>query len=318
MSSDHLQRVLSDRGVASRRACERLIRDGRVTVDGVVLADPAAMVDPRSHHIRVDGEALPPAPKPAWLVLHKAKGCLTTRDDPEQRKTIWDDLPPLPSNVEAVGRLDFHTEGVLLLTNDGELAYRLTHPSYGVPKTYLVKVSGTPELRKLKQIAKGVELEDGPTGPALVRMVDARGPSSWLLIMIAEGRNRVVRRLIDHIGHRTLKLRRIGFGGITLRGLGPGEVREITPGELEHLRRLTREPGPARLESSPDIELAISEALHLATPPEPRREPREPGQDAPPRKKGWARPKGGAVKPGWRKKAARMRRGVTVEHRGRD
>lgn len=318
MSTLNLHRLLAERGVASRRGSERLVKDGRVTVDLDVVTDPTVIVDPKEQEIRVDGEPLPPAPRPAWLVLHKPKGTLTTREDPEGRATIWQSLPDLPANVEAVGRLDFHTEGVLILTNDGELAFRLTHPSYGIAKTYLVKVSGTPEPRKLRELSRGVKLEDGPTGPAEIRMVDPRGPSSWLLVTIAEGRNRIVRRMIDHIGHRVLKLKRVAFGGITLRGLEPGEARVLTEGEVDHLRHLVREPGPARLETNDTVEAAVAEALRLPTPPTRAPHSQRPdAEDKPGRKSGWAKPKGAAVKPGWRKRARAAREGVKVD-RSRD
>lgn len=314
MNQLNLHRLIADRGVASRRGSERLVKDGRVTVNNAVVVDPTRLVDPATEDVRIDGERLPAPPRPIWLVLHKPKGTLTTREDPEGRPTIWSTLPELPANVEAVGRLDFHTEGVLILTNDGELAFRLTHPSYGVAKTYLVKVSGTPEPRKLRELSRGVKLEDGPTGPADVRMVDPRGPSSWILVTLAEGRNRVVRRLVDHIGHRVLKLKRVAFGGITLRGLEPGEARVLTLGEVDHLRRLVKDAGPARLEGSDEIEAAVAEALRLPTPPPRGPQSERPDAEVRPRRKGgWAKPKGQAVKPGWRKRAKAAREGVKVD-----
>ncbi len=291
--SEHLVKLLAERGVESRRGSERLIRAGEVTVDGEMVTDPGVRVDPRSQDIRVGGQKLPPRPRPAHLVLHKPKGVMTTRSDPEGRRTVFELLDgPIPG-LSAVGRLDYGTEGVLLLTNDGELGYRLTHPSYGVTKSYLAKVSGTPEGRKLSRLARGVKLDDGPTGAAIVELVSSAGPSSWLLITVQEGRNRVVRRMLDHIGHRVLKLKRVGFGGITLRGLQQGETRELSPGELDHLRRLVKAPGSARLEVSRQVREAVAETLGLPPPaPAENAGPRHRDEQGRPyRKKGWARPK---------------------------
>ena len=291
--SEHLVKLLAERGIESRRGSERLIRNGDVTVDGEVVTEPGTLVDPRSQDVRIDGRRLPPKPRPVHIVLHKPKGVMTTRDDPEGRKTVFDLLDGAPAGLSAVGRLDYGTEGVLLLTNDGELGYRLTHPSYGVPKSYLAKVSGTPEARKLTRLARGVQLDDGPTNPAIVELVSSAGPSSWILITVQEGRNRIVRRMLDHIGHRVLKLKRVGFGGITLRNLGLGETRNLTVGELEHLRRLVKEPGEARLEVTRQVRIAIAEALRLPPPaPDENAGPRHRDEQGRPyRKKGWARPK---------------------------
>jgi 23S rRNA pseudouridine2605 synthase len=306
MSADHLVKILAERGVASRRASERLIREGHVQVDGHSVTEPGTTVDAAEQLILVDGHRLPPPPAPLYFLLHKPKGVITTREDPEGRKTVFDLLPEAPPSLASVGRLDYGTEGVLLLTNDGELAHRLTHPSYGVPKTYVVKVKGSPDSRKLQRIARGVTLDDGPTRPALVTMIRGAGPSSWLLVTITEGRNRIVRRLMDHIGHETLKLKRVAFGGITLRGLEPGQIRELTRGELLHLRRLVAKPGKAELKLSWDVKRAVAETLGLPLPsrddqqaPRPRDE-----EGRPYRPKGWARPKAKKPKPLGRKKAA--------------
>ncbi len=293
MPAEHLVKILAERGVASRRGAEKLIRKGEVTVDGVVQTDPGAQYDPEDVLIVTAGEPLPQKPEQAFFVAHKPKGVITSRSDPQERRTVYELLPEdAPGSIQAVGRLDFNTEGVLLLTNDGELAYRLTHPSYGIQKSYLVKVSGTPEERKLHALQKGVNLEDGRTAPAIVEMVRSSGPSSWLLITITEGRNRIVRRMIDHIGHRTLKLKRVGFGGLTLRGLDVGKVRPLTPGELDHLRRQVRKPGGGKLKVSFEVRKAVAEALRLPAPPRKSRPSRGLDEEGRPyRKKGWARPK---------------------------
>jgi pseudouridine synthase len=293
MKPDHLVKVLAERGVASRRGSEKLVHDGLVTVDGAVAQDPGAVVDPRAQRILIDGKPLPPPPKPLYLVLHKPAGVLTSRNDPEGRKTVYDLLPELEAGAEAVGRLDYGSEGVLLFTNDGELAYRLTHPSHGVPKTYLAKVSGTPDERKLARLRHGMTLDDGPTGPSHVVVLRTTGPSTWLMVTIREGRNRIVRRLMDQIGHKVLKLKRIAFGGIALRGLLPGQARPLRPNEVAYLRRLVADGRAERsLEPSWSVRAAAAEALHEPLPERHRERAVSRDEEGRPyRKKGWARPK---------------------------
>lgn len=293
MSADHLVKILADRGIASRRGSERLIRDGAVTVDGAEVREPGALIDPDAQEVKVQGRRLPPPPKRVHLVLHKPRGVVTTADDPEGRRTVFDLIPRAVPGLAAVGRLDYGSEGVLLLTNDGELAYRLTHPAYGVSKSYLAKVSGTPDGKKLARLARGVTLDDGPTGPAGVELVSTSGPSAWVLVTVHQGRNRVVRRMLEHVGHPVLKLKRVGFAGITLRGLEPGQSRELTAGELEYLRRKVRSPGKGDLDVSRPVREAVAEALRLPPPPPDERSgPRHLDEEGRPyRKKGWARPR---------------------------
>ncbi|MEE2828406.1 MAG: pseudouridine synthase [Myxococcota bacterium] len=309
MKPDHLVKILAERGVSSRRGSERMIRDGLVSVDGTVVTEPGLKVDPRAQKILVEDKPLPGRPRRVYMVIHKPKGVINSRLDPEGRRTVYELLDGLPPGVETVGRLDYGSEGVLLMTNDGEMSYRLTHPSYGVTKSYLVKVSGTPDERKLALLARGVHLDDGPTSPARVEMISSVGPSTWLLLTIHEGRNRIVRRLISHVGHRVLKLKRVGFGGITLRGLKVGESRSLTAGELAHLRRLVKEPGPPVLKVSHAVRKGVADALGLAQPPKQERvRPKARDEEGRPyRKKGWARP--GAKKS--TRSGGRSRRGAS-------
>ncbi len=311
MKADHLVKILAERGVASRRGSEKLVRSGDVTVDGFVVAEPGALVDPGTQTILIGGERLPARPKSTYLILHKPKAVITSRVDPEERRTVHQLLGDAHPSVESVGRLDYWTEGLLLMTNDGELAYRLTHPSYQVPKSYLVKITGTPQPRKLKELERGVDLEDGKTGPASVEIVRTVGPSSWLLVTLCEGRNRVVRRMMEDIGHRVLKLKRVGFGGIPLKNLGVGEIRELSRGEIDHLKRLVAKPtNKPRLTVPFQVREAVADALHLPKPERPQREDRVKHRDSegrPFRKAGWARPKPkrGRPSPGGRKAGGR-------------
>jgi len=301
MSSDHLVKILAERGIASRRASEKIIRAGQVTVDGKVVVEPGSVVDPRAQDIRVDGKILPVKPAPRHVVLQKPTGVITSRSDPDGRRTVFNLLEEDDPSLAAVGRLDYGTEGVLLLTNDGELAYRLTHPSYGVPKSYLAKVSGTPDERKMSRLVRGVELEDGPSGPCLAEIVRSTGPATWILLTTRGGRNRIVRRMFESIGHRVLKLKRVGFGGITLRGLGIGDVRPMTHGELEHLRRLVASKGKGKLWVSREVRVSVSEQLRIPLPPPDEVKSRD-EEGRPFRKKGWARPKAKKQKHGVHKK----------------
>jgi 23S rRNA pseudouridine2605 synthase len=235
-----LARYLAHAGVASRRAAEALIADGHVTVAGAVVTDPARDVDDDSG-VAVDGRPLAGPEERVSYALHKPVGVVSTARDTHGRKTVLDVLGVSSRSGAAgprlypVGRLDVDSSGLILLTNDGDLANRLTHPRYEVPKTYAVRVAAAP-LREsaLRALRTGVELDDGPTAPAKVRLI---APDT-LEITIHEGRNRQVRRMCDAVGHRALELQRIGFGPLRLDGLEQGRHRRLTTTEVERLRRL--------------------------------------------------------------------------------
>ncbi|HET9476454.1 MAG TPA: pseudouridine synthase [Dehalococcoidia bacterium] len=233
-----LAKLLAQRGVAARRKAEELIAEGAVTVNGQV-AEVVTFVDPNRDVVLVRGKPLPGAAAKAYYALYKPAGYLTSRGGLRGRKSIFGLCGGLPVRVEPVGRLDYDTEGVLLLTNDGHMAHALTHPSAGVPKRYAVQVQGMPDRAALQAIAKGVALEDGVTAPARARIVgtDQRG-NAKVDITVTEGRNRLVRRMLLAVGHPVLALRRESFAGITLRSMKRGEVRELTTAEVERLRGL--------------------------------------------------------------------------------
>ena len=223
-----LAKYLAHCGVASRRASETLVAAGRVTVGGRTVTDPARDVD-ESCGVAVDGDAVAPEPREVWIV-HKPAGVTSTAREPGQRRAVVD-LVASSGRLYPVGRLDADSTGLILLTNDGELANRLTHPRYEVPRTYRAVLRRAPSDFDLRRLREGVELEDGRTAPALVRR---RRPRE-IEITIREGRNRQVRRMAEAIGNEVDSLERIGFGSIRLGGLRAGEARQLGPNEVERL-----------------------------------------------------------------------------------
>ncbi|MFP5326906.1 MAG: pseudouridine synthase [Acidimicrobiia bacterium] len=240
MEGDRLQKVLARTGIGSRRVCEEMISEGRVRVNGDV-AILGRRVLPDSDHIEVDGVPISIKPGLVYYLLNKPQGVVTTASDPQGRRTVVE-LVPADPRVFPVGRLDSDTEGLLLMTNDGELAHRLTHPSFGVEKEYLAEVQGTPSAGDLRRLREGVNLEDGRTSPARVSTL---GPN-LLKITIHEGRNRQVRRMCETVGHPVVRLVRTRIGPVAERSLKPGQWRELTSKEVRALERAsaTRSEGP--------------------------------------------------------------------------
>lgn len=251
---ERLNKVLARAGVASRRAADRLIEEGRVTVNGSVVGELGVRVDPARDAIKVDGKRIPAAPEQfSYWLLNKPRGCVTTMSDPEGRPTVADYVRRTGRRLFPVGRLDFNSEGLVLLTDDGDLARDLMHPASKVEKTYAVKVRGNPEQAALNRLRRGVRLEDGTSMPAGVKRVGG-GSTSWLEVTVVEGRKHQVRRMLQAVGHPVLKLRRIRYGGIRLGNLAPGTLRPLDPPEVARLRRATRKRGsrgPARRGAGP-------------------------------------------------------------------
>ena len=233
---ERLQKVLARVGIGSRRVCEDLIAEGRVLVDGE-MAVLGRRVDPETALIEVDGAPVGVRPDLVHYVLNKPAGVVTTADDPQGRPTVVGLVPNEP-RVFPVGRLDVDTEGLLLLTNDGELAHRLTHPSYGVEKEYVAEVEGLPTRAVLRRLREGVELDDGLTAPARATLVDP----SVVRLTIHEGRNRQVRRMCEAVGHSVVRLIRTRIGPLADRSLAPGAWRELTGDEVRSLQRAVAEP----------------------------------------------------------------------------
>ena len=237
-----LQKVLAQAGIASRRACEVLISEGRVEVNSEVVLEQGRRVDPERDVIRVDGARIPPPRRHRYLALNKPRGVVATMDDPEGRRTIADLLDTRQLRNERlfhVGRLDTDSEGLLIMTNDGDLAQRLAHPSYEVPKTYIAEVAGAVSEQTLKRLRRGITLEDGPVRPTSVKIVSSVGDKTLLKITLQEGRNRIVRRTMEAVGHPVRRLSRIGIGPVRLGNLKVGEYRELTREELGGLLDLT-------------------------------------------------------------------------------
>ena len=222
--------MLARAGFGSRRVCEDLIAEGRVAVNGEV-AGLGRRVDPDTDRVEVDGVAIGVRPGLVHYLLNKPAGVVTTASDPQGRPTVVDLVPGEP-RVFPVGRLDYETEGLLLLTNDGDLAHRITHPSFGVEKEYLAEVEGVPSRATLRRLREGVDLEDGRSAPAKVSAVEP----SVLRITVHEGRNRLVRRMCEAVGHPVVTLERVAFGPLGLKGLEPGAHRRLTASEIERLR----------------------------------------------------------------------------------
>jgi 23S rRNA pseudouridine2605 synthase len=238
MVSVRLHKILADAGIASRRKGEELILAGRVSVNNKIIRELGVMADPACDRIRVDGKPLPkPAPK-VYFLLNKPRGIITSLHDPEGRTTIKDLIPRLKVKIFPVGRLDYDTEGLLLLTNDGEIALRLSHPRYRIPRTYLVKVKGVLAAEEIGKIEKGVKLEDGISPEIKVTPRRRLQKNSVVQVTLHEGRNRVIKRTFEAVGHPVLRLKRIGFASLTLEGLLPGEYRPLTAEEIEDLRGL--------------------------------------------------------------------------------
>jgi len=225
-------------GVTSRRGAEALIKDGRVTVNNEVPEKVGTIVDESTDVVRVDGTIVSPVEEKLYVILNKPKKTMTTLHDPFRRKTVTNYLKSLKHRVYPVGRLDYDTEGVLLLTNDGELAFRLAHPRFGVKKVYEAVTSGTFKRESSLSISRGIKLEDGHIGKAKVDILGYVRDVSRLRLTLTEGHKREVKQLCKAVGHPVKALRRVEYGDITARNLRPGEWRKLTKGEINHLKEL--------------------------------------------------------------------------------
>jgi 23S rRNA pseudouridine2605 synthase len=249
VAPERLQKILARCGVASRRAAEELITAGRVRVNGRIAADLGTRASLGRDRIEVDGKRLV-AGKPVYGILHKPRGVVTTLSDPEGRTTFRELMRDLPERVFPIGRLDYHTSGALLFTNDGELAEALLKPAMGVPKVYVAKVQGKLGERELGKLCRGVQLEDGArTRPAAIFVLREEGQHTWIQVTLTEGKNRQIHRMAEVIGRRVMRLARLSFAGISTEDLRPGEYRLLKDKEVEDLKKRylksRRRPAPA-------------------------------------------------------------------------
>jgi pseudouridine synthase len=234
---ERLQKILSRAGIASRRASERLMTEGRVVVNGEVITSLGSKSDPDRDDIRVDGRRVTRPDRPQYLLLNKPRGYVSTRVDPHRRRTVLDLVATVRAYLYPVGRLDYDSEGLLLLTNDGDLAARLTHPRHGVTRTYEAAVLGVPDERDLRRLAGGVPIDGQRTRPAEIACLRSTRNAATLRITLSEGRNRQIRRMCEAIGHPVTALRRVAIGPLRDANLKPGQWRPLAAAEVARLKR---------------------------------------------------------------------------------
>ncbi len=222
---------MADMGIASRRKAEEIIMEGRVTVNGKV-ASIGMKADPFRDHVKVDGKLLTKPEKKVYYVFHKPRGVVTSMSDPEGRPTVADIISGIRQKVYPVGRLDYDSEGLLLLTNDGDFAHAILHPSKKIPKTYLVKVKGILDEEKMEKLRTGIRIDGRMTAPAKVKKLRRSESNSWIEMTIHEGRKRQIRKMLERVGHSVIRLMRIRINGIEMGPLAPGTCRRLTPSEM--------------------------------------------------------------------------------------
>ncbi len=233
-----LQKIIADSGVASRRMAEKLIAEGKVTVNGRTVTQQGTLADPDTDKIKVRGRPLPVPAEKTYLILNKPARCLTTTKDDRSRPTVMEFVKKARTRVFPVGRLDYHTQGILLFTNDGDLAEKLIDPEYGIRRTYLVKVRGVPNEKALNRLRKGVRLDNLPTAPIQVEAVRSSGNNCFLKMVLVEGKNRHVKRVCEKVGHPVVKLVRTHFAFLNRNGIALGQFRYLEPKEIQSLKAL--------------------------------------------------------------------------------
>ncbi|MBN2722658.1 MAG: rRNA pseudouridine synthase [Deltaproteobacteria bacterium] len=235
--SERLNKFIARCGIASRRKADEMILEGRVKIGNKVVRELGTIVDPRGDKVRVDGKRIFPPDDYVVIALHKPENVISSVSDPEERKTVLDLLPEQSYRIYPVGRLDWASEGILLLTNDGELTQGLLHPKQGVEKIYEVKIKGHVLESTLDSIRKGVELEDGKTRPSTVEVIEIMKKNTWIRIKVHEGRNHLIRKIFEHFGHEVIRLIRVQFGPVKLGTLKKGEYRYLNKPEIQKLRK---------------------------------------------------------------------------------
>jgi pseudouridine synthase len=270
-----LQKILSAAGISSRRASETLITEGRVSVNGETVTELGTKADPEVDDIRVDGRRVKPPATRRYILMYKPRGYITSRSDPQQRPTVIDLLTTggVREYVYPVGRLDYESEGLLLLTSDGDLAERLMHPSHGVAREYHARVRGVPDHHTLDRLSKGIPLDGRKTAPAevaILQILEGQGGDDALLsIAIHEGRNRQVRRMCEAVGHPVVRLRRVRIGPIHDEHIRPGEFRDLDDREIAALKRTATKHRPGTKPAAPGTKHAAPSTQHSARPAKP-------------------------------------------------
>jgi 23S rRNA pseudouridine2605 synthase len=248
MEPERLQKIIAHAGFASRREAETMIREGRVTVNGRVVTELGSKADAANDHVKVDGKLITRAEPHRYILLYKPKEVMTTVEDPQGRKTVIQLVKGIRERIYPVGRLDFHSEGLILLTNDGDLAFKVSHPTHGSVKTYHVKVRGVPEDRLVDKLQRGITLDGKRTLPCEIARLKTTGRgddagNSWFEVLLREGRTQQIRKMFQAIGHPVSKLRRVAIGPLSDPRLTPGDWRELTPREVKMLATMP-EPAP--------------------------------------------------------------------------
>jgi len=251
MQQERLQKIIAHAGVSSRREAEAMIREGRVTLNGRVVTELGTRADPDRDHIKVDGKLITKAEPHRYILLYKPKEVMTTVEDPQGRRTVIDLVRGIRERIYPVGRLDFHSEGLVLLTNDGELAFKVSHPTHGSVKTYSVKVRGVPEERLVDKLRRGITIDGKRTLPCDIERMRTTGKrddegNSWFEVKLREGRTQQIRKMFQAVGHPVSKLRRVAIGPISDPKLTPGVWRELTKHEVKMLETMKEAKKPAK------------------------------------------------------------------------
>lgn len=293
---ERLNKYLAHAGIGSRRHCDELIAAGRVKVDGVAVTEVGLKLDPLAHKVSVDDHPIK-TEKPVYWAVNKPVGVLCTNDDPDGRPRAIDLLPHVEQRVYTVGRLDEASEGLLLMTNDGGLAFHLTHPRYGIPKTYQVLVAGKPSPADLQKLLDGVWISDGKVKAREVRRLKPQGDSTWLRVVLTEGKNREIRRMLAGLGHKVMRLKRVAIGPVRLDKLPKGKARRVSEPELVELRKWVAN-AEARLAKAKERAAEAGAKGGKAPVGTPTRSPRGPQQGAQaPRSPGTKSPGADAPRP---------------------
>jgi 23S rRNA pseudouridine2605 synthase len=290
MEQERLQKIIARAGFASRREAEVMIRDGRITVNGRIVTELGTKADPSSDHVKVDGKLITRPETHRYILLYKPKEVMTTVEDPQGRPTVIDLVRGIKERIYPVGRLDYHSEGLVLLTNDGELAFRVSHPTHGSVKTYHVKVRGIPEERMVDKLRRGITLEGKRTLPCDIERIKTTGRNdeegnSWFEVRLREGRTQQIRKMYQAIGHPVSKLKRVAIGPLSDPKLTPGVWRELTKSEVKLLasgkepqprqRRTTKPPQPRKKTSTAKkAKPSASKSTRRTTAKQPQRKPR--------------------------------------------